>query len=244
MSFGGGNTTGGGGSAQNVTVNPYAPSQPALNQIISEAGQVYNQGVTGSGYVAPTTQTTTGLAQQEVNAGAANTQIQNTLAGNYLNPYLQPMLQTATSDIANSINSEFSGAGRTPGSMMNQQQIVSQVADTALPLAFNQYNVERQNQLGLATQLPSMLTTGQQLEQIEREKNLAPFQALQQYGSIISPIASGLPTQQSQTQNNPNIFTQGVGGALLGGYLGDKTDFGMGMGALAGGTAGVLAGLI
>ena len=33
MSFGGGNTTGGGGSAQNVTVNPYAPSQPALNQI-------------------------------------------------------------------------------------------------------------------------------------------------------------------------------------------------------------------
>ena len=197
MSFGGGNTTGGGGQAQNVTVNPYAPSQPALNQIISEAGQVYNQGATGAGYVAPTTQTTTGLAQQEVNAGAANTQIQNTLAGNYLNPYLQPMLQTATSDIANSINSEF-----------------------------------------------SMLTTGQQLEQIEREKNLAPFQALQQYGSIISPIASGLPVQQSQTSNNPNIFTQGVGGALLGGYLGGKTDFGTGMGALAGGTAGVLAGLL
>ena len=139
MSFGGGNTTGGGGQAQNVTVNPYAPSQPALNQIISEAGNIYNQGAAGAGYVAPSSQTTQGLAQQEVLANSANTQIQNTLSGNYLNPYLQPMLQTATSDIANSINSEFSGAGRTPGSPLNQQQIISQVADAALPMAFNQY---------------------------------------------------------------------------------------------------------
>ena len=242
MSFGGGNTTGGGGQAQNVTVNPYAPSQPALNQIISEAGQVYNQGATGAGYVAPSQQTTTGLAQQEVNAGAANTQIQNTLAGNYLNPYLQPMLQTATSDIANSINSEFSGAGRTPGSMMNQQQIVAQVADTALPLAFNQYNVERQNQLGLATQLPNMLTTGQQIEQLERQKNLAPFQALQQFGSVVSPIASGLPVQQTQTNNNPNIFTQALGGALVGNKIGGD-DYGT-LGGIGGAIGGILAGLL
>ena len=77
MSFGGGNTSGGGGTAQNVTVNPYAPSQPALNQIISEAGSIYNQGAAGAGYVAPSTQTTQGLAQQEVLANSANTQIQN-----------------------------------------------------------------------------------------------------------------------------------------------------------------------
>mgnify|MGYP003670627800 FL=1 len=244
MSFGGGNTSGGGGKAQNVTVNPYAPSQPALNQIISEAGSIYNQGAAGAGYVAPSSQTTKGLAQQEVLANSANTQIQNTLSGNYLNPYLQPMLQTATSDIANSINSEFSGAGRTPGSPLNQQQIISQVADAALPMAFNQYNVERQNQLGLATQLPNLLTTGQQVEQLERQKNMAPFQALQQYGSVISPIASGLPVQQSQSSNNPNIFTQGLGGALVGGMIGDKTKFGAGMGAVAGGLGGVLAGLL
>ena len=55
MSFGGGSS--GGGSVQ-TTVNPYAPAQPALNQILSEAGTLYNQGVQGSGYVAPTTQTT------------------------------------------------------------------------------------------------------------------------------------------------------------------------------------------
>ena len=37
MSFGGG-SSGGGSQAQ---VNPYAPAQPALNQIISEAGNLY-----------------------------------------------------------------------------------------------------------------------------------------------------------------------------------------------------------
>jgi len=239
MSFGG---SSGGGQAQNVTVQPYAPAQGSLNQIISEAGNIYGQGVTGAGYVAPTQQTKTGLVQQEALAGQANTQISNTLAGNYLNPYLQPMLQSATSEIANSINSEFSGAGRTPGSMMNQQQIVGEVADYALPLAFNQYNVERQNQLGLATQLPNLLTTGQQIEQLERQKNLAPFQALQQFGSVVSPIASGLPVQQTQTNNNPNIFTQALGGALVGNKIGGD-DYGT-LGGIGGAIGGVLAGLL
>ena len=240
MSLGGGSS--GGGQAQNVTVQPYAPAQGSLNQIISEAGNIYSQGVTGAGYVAPTQQTKTGLVQQEALAGQANTQISNTLAGNYLNPYLQPMLQSATSEIANSINSEFSGAGRTPGSMMNQQQIVGEVADYALPLAFNQYNVERQNQLGLATQLPNLLTTGQQIEQLERQKNLAPFQALQQFGSVVSPIASGLPVQQTQTNNNPNIFTQALGGALVGNKIGGD-DYGT-LGGIGGAIGGVLAGLL
>ena len=239
MSFGG-NT--GGGQVQNVNVQPYAPAQGSLNQIISEAGNIYGQGVSSAGYVAPTQQTKTGLAQQEALAKAANTQITNTLAGNYLNPYLSPMLQNATSEIANSINSEFSGAGRTPGSAMNQSQIIGEVADYALPLAFNQYNVERQNQLGLATQLPNMLTTGQQIEQLERQKNLAPFQALQQYGSIVTPIASGLPVQQTQTTNNPNIFTQALGGALVGNKIGGD-DYGT-IGGVAGAIGGVLAGLL
>ena len=77
MSFGGG-SSGGGSQAQ---VNPYAPAQPALNQIMSEAGNLYNQGVSASGYVAPTTQTTQGLAQQELMANASQQQLADTLSG-------------------------------------------------------------------------------------------------------------------------------------------------------------------
>ena len=105
MSFGGGSS--GGGQVQNTTVNPYAPAQPALNQIISEAGNLYNQGVGAAGYVAPTTQTTQGIAQQEVLANAANQQIADTLSGNYLNPFLSPMLQGSANQIATAVNSEL-----------------------------------------------------------------------------------------------------------------------------------------
>ena len=213
MSFGGG-SSGGGTQAQ---VNPYAPAQPALNQIISEAGNLYNQGVGAAGYVAPTTQTTQGIAQQEVMAGAANQQLADTLAGNYLNPFLSPMLQGSANQIATAVNSEFSGAGRTPGSMMNQQQILSGITQEALPLAFDQYERERQRQLGIASAAPTLTQVGSQLENIQRQQNLAPFQALSQYSNIVNPIASGFPVQQSQT--DPNRVTQGLGGAMIGNMI-------------------------
>jgi len=213
MSFGGGSS--GGGTQQRV--DPYAPAQPALNQIISEAGNLYNQGVGASGYVAPTTQTTQGIAQQEVMAGAANQQLADTLSGKYLNPFLSPMLQGSANQIATAVNSEFSGAGRTPGSAMNQQQILSGITQEALPLAFDQYERERQRQLGIATAAPTLTQVGGQLENIQRQQNLAPFQSLQQYSSLVNPIATGFPVQQSQT--NPNRVTQGLGGAMIGNMI-------------------------
>jgi len=233
MSFGGG-SSGGGGTTQ---VNPYAPAQPALNQIISEAGNIYGQGVNASGYVAPTAQTTQGIAQQELMANAANTQLADTLSGKYLNPFLSPMLQGSANEIATAINSEFSGAGRTPGSGMNQQQILAGITDAAMPLAFDQYERERQRQLGIASATPGLTSVGSQLENIQRQKNLAPFQSLQNYSSIVSPIASGFPVQQAQ--NSPNRVTQGLGGALIGNMLGGS-QYGIQGGILGGLLGGFL----
>ena len=214
MSFGG-SSSGGGGTTQ---VTPYAPAQPALNQIISEAGNLYGQGVNASGYVAPTSQTTAGIANAEALAKASNTQIADTLSGKYLNPFLSPMLQGSANEIATAINSEFSGAGRTPGSGMNQQQILAGITDAAVPLAFDSYERERNRQLGIATAAPTLTQVGGELENLQRQKNLAPFQSLQNYSSIVSPIASGFPVQQAQ--NSPNRVTQGLGGAMVGNMLG------------------------
>jgi len=214
MSFGGG-SSGGGTQAQ---VNPYAPAQPALNQIISEAGNLYGQGVSASGYVAPTSQTTAGIANAEALAKASNTQIADTLSGKYLNPFLSPMLQGSANEIATAINSEFSAAGRTPGSGMNQQQILAGITDAAMPLAFDQFERERNRQLGIATAAPTLTQVGGELENLQRQKNLAPFQSLQNYSGLVSPIASGFPVQQSVT--SPNRVTQGLGGAMIGNMLG------------------------
>ena len=227
----------GGGNQTTQSVQPYEPARPALNQIIGEAGNLYNQGVSAAGYVAPSTQTTSGLAQQEVMANAANTQLADTLGGNYLNPFLSPMLQGAANDIATSVNSEFSAAGRTPGSMMNQQQILGGITDAALPYAFDQYDKERQRQLGIASAAPALTQVGGQLENIQRQQNLAPFQSLQQYSSLVNPIASGFPVQQSSTQTQANPLTSAMGGALIGSKFGTT-------GAMIGGGLGFLGGLL
>ena len=234
MSFGGGSS----GGSTTTTVTPYAPAEPALAQILSEAGQLYNQGVGASGYVAPTQQTLTGLAQQEALGTAAQQQLASTLSGQYLNPFLQPLLQKTAGDIATSVNQQFTGAGRTPGSPMSQQQIVSQVAQAALPLAFQEYGQERQRQLGIASRAPSLIQTGAQLENIQRQAQLAPAQALQQYAGFVSPIATGLPTTLGSQQVQANPFSTALGGALVGGQ------FGGGAGALLGGGLGLLGGLL
>lgn len=234
MSFGGG----GSGGTQTTQVTPYAPAQPALNQILSEAGQLYNQGVGASSYVAPTQQTLTGLAQQEVMGTAAQNELAATLGGQYLNPFLSPLIQKAGSDIYGSVASQFSGAGRTPGSPLMQNQVASQVAQAALPMAFNTYENERARQLGVASQAPSVFQTGQQLESLQRQQQMAPFQSLQQYASLVSPIASGFPVQSGSTNTQTNPLTSAAGGALLG------SQFGGGYGALIGGGLGLLGGLL
>ena len=237
MSFLGGGSSG--GQVQTQTNQPYAPAQPALNQIISEAGQLYGQGVGAAGYVAPSTQTTQGLAAQEVMGTAASQQLADTLSGKYLNPFLSPMLQGSANQIATAVNQEFTGAGRTPGSGMNQQQILSGITQEAMPYAFDQYERERQRQLGIASAAPSLVQTGAQLEDIQRQQNMAPFRALQQYSGIVSPIAAGFPVQSGATQINPNRVTQGLGGAMMGNImfpaLAGATPWGAIGGALLGG---------
>jgi hypothetical protein len=234
MSFGGGSS--GGTTTQAVT--PYAAAEPQLGQILSEAQQLYGQGVGAAGYVPPTQQTLQGLAAQEQLGTAAQQQLAATLGGQYLNPFLQPLLQKTAGDIATSVSQQFTGAGRTPGSPMSQQQITTQVAQAALPLAFRQYETERARQLGIAQRAPSLLQTGQQLEAIQRQQQLAPAQALQQYAGFVSPIASGFPTTVGSQQVQANPFSTALGGALVGGQ------FGGGAGALIGGGLGLLGGLL
>jgi len=236
MSFGGGSS--GGNTATTQGVTPYAAAEPALGQILSEATNLYGQGVGAAGYVPPTQQTLTGLAQQETMAGAANQQLAATLGGQYLNPFLSPLIQKTAADISTGVQSQFSGAGRTPTSPMAQQQALAQVAQAALPLAFQEYGQERGRQLGLATQLPTLLQTGQQLEAIQRQQQLAPSQALQQYAGIVSPIASGFPTTTAQSQTQANPFSTALGGALVGSQIGGVP------GAVVGTIGGLLGGLL
>ena len=81
------------------------------------------------------------------------------------------------------------------------------------------------------------MQTGSQIENFERQKNLAPFASLQQYAGLVTPIASGFPTQQQQTNTSASPITTALGGALIGSKFG-------GMEAAGGALAGLLAGLL
>ena len=239
MSFGGGNNTGGGGT-QDVNVQPYAPAQPALNQIISDASAIYGQ---GPQYVAPTTQQMQGLAAQENIANLANTQIADTISGQYSNPFLSPLIADVASSAYTNVAQQFSGAGRTPGSPMSQQQVVSQLGKQALPLAFQSYENERNRQLQTARAVPSLTSVGEQLRGLQQEQNLAPYQNLQRFANVVTPIASGFPVQQGTQSFESNPIGSAAGGALAGAALGDM--FGRaGMGAAIGGGFGLLGGLL
>jgi len=115
-----------------------------------------------------------------------------------------------------------------------QNQVTSQVAQAALPLAFQQYDAERARQLGIASQAPSVLQTGQQLEALQRQQNLAPFQSLQQYAGLVSPIASGFPVTSGQANTRANPLTTGLGGAVTASALGFNPLLGAGVGLLGG----------
>ena len=245
MSFGGG---GGGQPGQTTTIqqaDPYAPAQPALNQIISEAGTIYGQGPSAAGYVAPTQQTLQGLAGQEQIAQAANQQILGTIQGQYTNPFLSPMIAQSAQDIYSNVAGQFSGAGRTPGSPLMQSTVTGQVAQKALPYAFGQLERERARQLGTAQRVPSLTAVGGALEDIQAQQQLAPQMALQQYAGSVLPIASGWGTTAgSQTQPRANPLGMAAGGAMSGAALGSMFPGMTGMGALIGGGMGLLGGLL
>jgi len=203
----------------------YAPAVPALGQILTEATNIYNQGVPASGYVAPTQQTLGGLAQQEQMANLAQQQQLATLTGGYLNPFLSPMLQQFGEEAYSTVAQQFSGAGRTPGSPVSQQQVAAQVASKALPYAFQTYGQERGYQESLSRAVPSLTQVGGALEKLQRAEQLAPFQALQQYAGMVTPIATGFPVQTQTRDVNPDYLTAGLGlGQIL---LGERGIFGL-----------------
>jgi hypothetical protein len=242
MSFGGGSSGGGQPTGSGTTtMEPYAPAQPALNQIISEAGTIYNQ---GPQYVAPNQQMTQGLAAQEVIAGQANTQISNTIQGQYSNPFLSPLIADAATSVYNNVSSQFSGAGRTPGSPMSQQQVTTGVANAAAPYAFQAYENERGRQLQTAQNVPGLTAVGEASRSLEQERLNAPMQSLQQYAGIVNPIGAGLPTTNTMNQQaKPNALSSAAGGAMTGAAMGSM--FGSpGMGAMIGGGFGLLGGLL
>ena len=117
-----------------------------------------------------------------------------------------------------------------------------QVAQKAMPYAFQQLERERNRQLQTARAVPSLTAVGGQLEDIQAQQQLAPQMALEQYYNTVGPIGFGLPqTNIQRPQANP--IGMAAGGAMSGAAMGNMFSPG-GTGAMYGAAIGGMSGLL
>lgn len=118
-----------------------------------------------------------GLSQQQTDAasgigsalggfnssmGTAQSALNPYVSGQYLNqpnPYLQKAVGTSMQDAADTVNRQFSAAGRY-GSGANTQVLADRLGNIANTAYMNDYNQQQQNQLNAANSLGSLSTAG------------------------------------------------------------------------------------
>jgi hypothetical protein len=213
--------------------------QPYLSYGLQEAQKLYQGGgpqyYGGQTYVSPSQQTQTGLQALEQRAsqgspltGAAQSQLQNTIQGGYLqgNPFFQgafnPAAQAAESKFKESlgnIGSAASKAGRYgSGAMSTMQQGASgqfakTLADTAGGLAYQNYEAERGRQQAATMAAPQMA----QADYADIQNMLKAGQMREGYtGAQQQADIDRFNFQQTQPQQNLTNFLSGVYGNPLG----------------------------
>jgi hypothetical protein len=212
--------------------------QPYLSYGLQEAQKLYQGGgpqyYGGQTYVSPSQQTQTGLQALEQRAsrgspltGAAQSQLQGTIQGNYLsgNPFFQgafnPAAQAAESkfkETLGSIGSAASKAGRYgSGAMSTMQQGASgqfakTLADTAGGLAYQNYEAERGRQQAATMAAPQMAQT----DYADIQNMLKAGQMREGYtGAQQQADIAKFNFQQNQPQQNLTNFLSGVYGNPL-----------------------------
>lgn len=180
----------------NQKQDPWAPTIPYLQSYLGEIGNLGPGGPTAGQTEAYTnlsdiygsgsphadqigslaSDTLTGVGSRSGMAEDAYSNLQSTLnpyaSGEFLdiesNPYMQGLLSTVGDQITNRINSQFAGAGRDM-SGINQQAIARGLSEGQLPLLFQQFNQQQQNQLAAANQLANAgLSTAQTAQGLDQ----------------------------------------------------------------------------
>lgn len=222
-----------------VTTNqdPWAPQQPFLTRGFNEAAGLLDQGPNRfyPGQTVADTNVATTQGQDAMLGGAqASNALRNaTVSGAFLdqgNPYFQGMVNQIGQAIRPNIDSAFASSGRL-GSGAHANAYASALADQAGRLAFQNYGMERGNQIAAAqdySPYQAYMQVGQQRQGQQQammndarqrwdfEQN-APQQALAQYMNIVGNRSyGGTGTQMTPYTSNPTLQALGTGASLLG----------------------------
>lgn len=210
---------------QSSTTNPWEPAQPLLQSILGSLGG-QSTAVTGnqatalnnlntaaagipnlspeltnvvSGALNTSTAPSSGMLMDAINTYRGN--IGRTASGAELNPYDTPGFSTAidrmTADITKNVKGGYAASGRDPyGAGSFAGSLGKGITDAVAPVIQSQYNTNKQNQMGAASNLFSAEgATAGGLTQQQMQQLAAQFQGLQGAGAL-----PGLLTGAAQAQ--------------------------------------------
>jgi len=275
----GGGKGGGGGGSQSTTqtmepwsgVQPYLKDYLALGQSTTQRPFNFYNGDTVAGF-SPEQELGFNLQTQRALAGsptlnAANTNLTNTLSGNYLspdsNPYLKSNVNTALNDVQSRINSQFNN--NNFGSTAHQETLQRGLGEQANALYGQNYTNERNNMMQGTSLAPTLANAdymdaamlqgvgaqrqglaNQYLGNSANTFNAAaqfPYEQLQRYGNVVSQ-GTGQGGTTTSTAPNPNQ-SSGAANVLGGGMAGYGAAQALGMAnPWIGAGVGALGGLL
>lgn len=154
--------SGGGGSSQPATTTqtqktePWSGVQPYMKDVFRQAQSQYNSDLPSyypdDTYLPYSQDTMQGIdMMRDISTNnplpqAAGYDAFTTMTGGYLNenPYLDDAVSSVASDVQNSVNSSFAGAGRY-GSNAHADTLADSVGDISAKMRYQNYGDEREN---------------------------------------------------------------------------------------------------
>ena len=149
------------GKKKTVTKNdPWAPAQPYILHGMQQTQRVFDQQQPQLDKFSGMAFDTYGKLNPGAVSGIQASQglVNDTLGGKFLqgNPYLDAMISQQAGDIANNVNSQFTLAGRY-GSGAHAGVLAKQTAEASDRLRFQNYGMERQNQINAVGQAQDLM---------------------------------------------------------------------------------------
>jgi len=216
-------SSGGGNQTTTSRTEPYAPAEPYLQDILSEASNIYRSGVGRSFFPGSTvvpfaqqTQEALNLQQAQALEQAQTSPLQAQAAQTYgqfasspmssygqLTPqadYLSGIREGITSDVLGSVQSQFGGMGRTGTSPMAQQAVARGVTQAYAPIAAQLGSQERgREQAGMESAYGRQLQSAGQLPGMQQAMDMRRRGAIADLGGVGSAYEN-LAQRQLQDQ--------------------------------------------
>lgn len=201
-------------SKTKTTNDPWAPAQPYILKGMEQASGVFDKQQPELEGFAGMQRDTYGRMAPGAEAGITGAQgvVNNALSGANLNgnPYLDSILSATRENTGNAVASQFANAGRY-GSGAHAGILAKAISDAENQARFQNYAMERQNQMGAVGQAQSLMGGSQSLLNNAAE---LPWLGVGALNGNIRQASNGYGTQTG-TQTQPGGF-----GSMLGGILG------------------------